>query len=51
MSSHLINKFKQFDAYAKTLEDFKVKTATGATSNLISISVSFLLLFYLCDNN
>lgn len=32
MSSQIMNKFKQFDAYAKTLEDFRVKTATGALS-------------------
>lgn len=34
MSSQLIDKFKQLDAYAKTLEDFRVKTATGAAGNL-----------------
>ncbi|XP_038209767.1 endoplasmic reticulum-Golgi intermediate compartment protein 3 [Zerene cesonia] len=44
MSSQLINKFKQFDAYAKTLEDFRVKTATGATISLIGGSVMFLLI-------
>lgn len=32
MSSQLFDKFKQLDAYAKTLEDFRVKTATGAAS-------------------
>ncbi|CAH1644985.1 unnamed protein product [Spodoptera littoralis] len=30
MTSQLIDKFKQLDAYAKTLEDFRIKTATGA---------------------
>lgn len=32
MVSQFIHKFKQLDAYAKTLEDFRVKTATGAVS-------------------
>lgn len=36
MSSQLIDKFKQLDAYAKTLEDFRIKTATGAASNIPS---------------
>lgn len=34
MTTPLIDRFKQLDAYAKTLEDFRVKTATGAASNL-----------------
>ncbi|KAI8098694.1 endoplasmic reticulum vesicle transporter-domain-containing protein [Halteromyces radiatus] len=36
-------KFRQFDAYAKTLDDFRVKTTTGATVTIISI----LLIGYL----
>lgn len=32
MASQIMNKFKQLDAYAKTLEDFRVKTASGAIS-------------------
>ncbi|CAH2066589.1 unnamed protein product, partial [Iphiclides podalirius] len=43
MSSQLINKFKQFDAYAKTLEDFKVKTATGATITVVGVCLMILL--------
>ncbi|XP_013181147.1 PREDICTED: endoplasmic reticulum-Golgi intermediate compartment protein 3 [Papilio xuthus] len=43
MSSHLMNKFKQFDAYAKTLEDFKVKTATGATITVAGVIIMVLL--------
>lgn len=30
----LFVKFRQFDAYAKTLDDFRVKTTTGATGKL-----------------
>jgi hypothetical protein len=26
-----LSKFKQYDAYAKPLEDFRIKTATGAS--------------------
>lgn len=37
MSNQLIEKFKQFDAYAKTLEDFRVRTASGAASNYNSL--------------
>ena len=29
-SKDIFSKFKQFDAYPKTLEDFRVKTVTGA---------------------
>lgn len=44
MTSQFIDKFKQLDAYAKTLEDFRVKTATGATITILG-SVTVLLLF------
>lgn len=41
MSSQLIDKFKQLDAYAKTLEDFRIKTTTGAASKtFVNISLS-----------
>jgi hypothetical protein len=30
MAKTNLGKFKQFDAYAKTLDDFRVKTSTGA---------------------
>lgn len=36
----LFNNFKQFDGYAKTLDDFRVKTTTGASGN--NTSASFL---------
>ncbi|VVC92925.1 unnamed protein product [Leptidea sinapis] len=42
--SQFINTFKQFDAYAKTLEDFRVKTATGATITLLGGTVMILLI-------
>lgn len=34
MSSKIVERFKQFDAYAKTLEDFRIKTTTGAAGKL-----------------
>ncbi|XP_028176787.1 endoplasmic reticulum-Golgi intermediate compartment protein 3 [Ostrinia nubilalis] len=43
MSSPLIDKFKQLDAYAKTLEDFRIKTATGAAITIIGGIVMTLL--------
>ncbi|KAI3369702.1 hypothetical protein L3Q82_024545 [Scortum barcoo] len=39
-----LNKLKQFDAYPKTLEDFRVKTWGGATVTIIS-GVIMLILF------
>ncbi|XP_053625611.1 endoplasmic reticulum-Golgi intermediate compartment protein 3 [Plodia interpunctella] len=44
MSSQLIDKFKQLDAYAKTLEDFRVKTATGAAITVAG-AMTMVLLF------
>ena len=32
MSQGIFRKLKQFDAYPKTLEDFRIKTYGGATS-------------------
>ena len=29
-NNDIFSRFKQFDAYPKTLEDFRVKTVTGA---------------------
>ncbi|XP_024915941.1 endoplasmic reticulum-Golgi intermediate compartment protein 3 isoform X2 [Cynoglossus semilaevis] len=39
-----LNKLKQFDAYPKTLEDFRVKTWGGATVTIIS-GIIMLILF------
>ncbi|XP_061894066.1 endoplasmic reticulum-Golgi intermediate compartment protein 3 isoform X1 [Entelurus aequoreus] len=39
-----LNKLKQFDAYPKTLEDFRVKTWGGATVTIIS-GIFMLILF------
>ncbi|CAO3600769.1 unnamed protein product [Absidia cylindrospora] len=37
--------FRQFDAYAKTLDDFRVKTATGASVTIIStILIGYLII-------
>ncbi|KAL0089075.1 endoplasmic reticulum vesicle transporter-domain-containing protein [Phycomyces blakesleeanus] len=41
----LFVRFRQFDAYAKTLDDFRVKTLTGASVTVISaIIIIFLVL-------
>jgi endoplasmic reticulum-Golgi intermediate compartment protein 3 len=40
----ILHKLKDFDAYAKPLEDFRIKTITGATVSIIS---TFLILFLL----
>ncbi|KAI8062499.1 endoplasmic reticulum vesicle transporter-domain-containing protein [Gongronella butleri] len=39
----LFVRFRQFDAYAKTLDDFRVKTTTGATVTVLSALVIFYL--------
>eukprot|EP01121_Diplochlamys_sp_Union-15-3_P022610 TRINITY_DN968_c0_g1_i5.p1 TRINITY_DN968_c0_g1~~TRINITY_DN968_c0_g1_i5.p1 ORF type:complete len:390 (+),score=53.16 TRINITY_DN968_c0_g1_i5:46-1215(+) len=36
MSSDFLNKIKSFDAYPKTLEDFRVRTNSGAAVSIIS---------------
>lgn len=40
---HLSNQLKQFDAYPKTLEDFRVKTFGGALVTGVSSLIMFLL--------
>ncbi|KAI9315741.1 ERGIC and golgi 3 [Dichotomocladium elegans] len=37
-------RFRQFDAYAKTLDDFRVKTTTGATVTVISALIIMYLI-------
>ncbi|CAH0726660.1 unnamed protein product, partial [Brenthis ino] len=44
MASQIMNKFKQLDAYAKTLEDFRVKTATGAIITVTGSIIMILLI-------
>ncbi|KAF9113020.1 hypothetical protein BGX27_002372 [Mortierella sp. AM989] len=39
-----LSRFKNFDAYAKTLDDFRVKTSTGAAVTLVSAIIIFTLL-------
>ena len=38
-----LSSFKRLDAYAKPLEDFRVRTATGATVTLVSMLIVLLL--------
>uniref|UniRef100_A0A3P9ADG5 Endoplasmic reticulum-Golgi intermediate compartment protein n=1 Tax=Esox lucius TaxID=8010 RepID=A0A3P9ADG5_ESOLU len=40
-----LNKLKQFDAYPKTLEDFRIKTCSGATVTIISGLIMLILFF------
>ncbi|KPP62025.1 endoplasmic reticulum-Golgi intermediate compartment protein 3-like [Scleropages formosus] len=40
-----LNKLKQFDAYPKTLEDFRIKTCGGATVTIISGLIMLVLFF------
>ncbi|XP_023955227.2 endoplasmic reticulum-Golgi intermediate compartment protein 3 [Bicyclus anynana] len=44
MESQFVSKFKQLDAYAKTLEDFRVKTATGAIITVSGAVIMVLLI-------
>uniref|UniRef100_A0AAY4EXY5 Endoplasmic reticulum-Golgi intermediate compartment protein n=1 Tax=Denticeps clupeoides TaxID=299321 RepID=A0AAY4EXY5_9TELE len=40
-----LNNLKQFDAYPKTLEDFRIKTCGGATVTIISGLIMLILFF------
>ncbi|KAJ3602366.1 hypothetical protein NHX12_030124 [Muraenolepis orangiensis] len=40
-----LNKLKQFDAYPKTLEDFRIKTWGGATVTIVSGLIMLILFF------
>jgi len=42
--SSVLENLKDFDAYAKPLEDFQVKTVSGAAVTIISLVMVFLLL-------
>lgn len=42
--SSIFNKLKHFDAYPKTLEDFRVKTLTGACISVVC-TIGIVLLF------
>ncbi|XP_064381837.1 endoplasmic reticulum-Golgi intermediate compartment protein 3-like [Halichondria panicea] len=43
MASGFVSRLKQFDAYPKTLEDFRVKTYGGATITLLSGAIIVIL--------
>jgi hypothetical protein len=42
--SDLVNRLRSFDAYPKTLEDFRIKTFSGAAGSLIRLPSSLTLL-------
>ncbi|KAK3808724.1 MAG: ERGIC and golgi 3 [Benniella sp.] len=44
MAQSTLSRFKNFDAYAKTLDDFRVKTTTGAAVTLVSAIIILILL-------
>ena len=45
MDGGLASRLKQFDAYPKTLEDFRVKTFGGAVGKLLLFNNPFKTLF------
>ncbi|KAF9921158.1 Endoplasmic reticulum-Golgi intermediate compartment protein 3 [Linnemannia zychae] len=45
MTQTKFSRFKQFDAYAKTLDDFRVKTSAGAAVTMASAFIIIILFF------
>ncbi|CEP10460.1 hypothetical protein [Parasitella parasitica] len=46
LSNSFLKRFRKLDAYAKTLDDFRVRTATGGTVTLLSaFTIAVLVLF------
>ncbi|KAI9265958.1 endoplasmic reticulum vesicle transporter-domain-containing protein [Sporodiniella umbellata] len=46
VSNSFIKRFRKLDAYAKTLDDFRVRTATGGTVTIIcGLTIALLVLF------
>lgn len=39
VSNSFLKRFRKLDAYAKTLDDFRVRTATGGTGKISSSSL------------
>lgn len=49
MRMDIFTKLKRFDAYPKTLEDFRVRTFSGAAGNFFFFFlISLFVLFYYC---
>ncbi|KAI7907221.1 endoplasmic reticulum vesicle transporter-domain-containing protein [Cokeromyces recurvatus] len=46
VSKSFLKRFRKLDAYAKTLDDFRVRTATGGTVTLISFFIIILLVLF-----
>ncbi|KAI8092304.1 endoplasmic reticulum vesicle transporter-domain-containing protein [Gilbertella persicaria] len=46
VSNSFLKRFRKLDAYAKTLDDFRVRTATGGTVTLISGLTIFVLVTF-----
>lgn len=42
----VVDKLRQFDAYPKTADDFKIKTFSGATSKYLCEFVIYLVIVY-----
>jgi hypothetical protein len=49
MASSLLGRLRQFDAYPKTLEDFRIKTYGGAAITIISGTL--ILILFLSELN
>ncbi|CAF0924347.1 unnamed protein product [Rotaria sordida] len=45
MTDSMSGQLKRFDAYAKTLEDFRIRTTSGGLVTIISSTIIFILLF------
>ncbi|GAA5804324.1 endoplasmic reticulum vesicle transporter-domain-containing protein [Helicostylum pulchrum] len=46
VSNSFVKRFRKLDAYAKTLDDFRVRTATGGTVTMVSaFTIAMLVLF------
>jgi hypothetical protein len=54
-SGGILSSLKEYDAYAKPLEDFRVKTATGASGKVVSLNhlvtiISAIIIFILLSS-
>lgn len=46
VSNSFVKRFRKLDAHAKTLDDFRIRTATGGTVTIVSaITIALLVLF------
>ena len=48
VSNGFLKRFRKLDAYAKTLDDFRVRTATGGTGNVALLCSCFSIKLISC---